>query len=118
MELKLIARMGNVLVYEAGKGKYINVYAREDGEGWCRVNSFWWSQLGMFAFEYTKCSSDPREDKCIKLMKENKEQISKELQELDEVYKEHPEAAEEAAKSSDIILSEAKDGETVEWYYQ
>ena len=117
MDFKLIAKVDEALVFEVGEGLYVTVYYEEDENGneiRSRVmdDTHWTNPLGRFAWSYTKCSSDPKEDKCIEVIEKNMDRVLKKLNRVQEIYDEHPEAKEEAIEISNEFLDGMQDGET------
>ena len=114
MELKLIAKIDDALVYEVGEGKYITVFCGENGKkGKVQVNIPWTNPLGRFVFSVTKCSSDPMEDEAIKVIEENKAKIVERLSAIDEMYDKHPEKLEQVVEESNNWLDDLEEGKTV-----
>ena len=114
MELKLIAKIDDALVYEAGEGKYITVLCGQDGEnGRVQINIPWTNPLGRFAFSVTKCSSDPLEDEAIKVIEQNKDKIVERLADVDEMYEKHPEKLDQVVEESNAWLDDLEEGVTV-----
>lgn len=118
MEFKLIAKVDESLVFEVGEGLWVTVSYREgqDGEpvkSKVHVDIPWTNPLERFAWSYTKCNSDPKEDKCLELIKENKDMVLERLNQYQELYKEHPEMKEENVQMSEEALEGLKDGERV-----
>lgn len=120
MKLKLIAKVEESPVFEVDCGMYIIVKLdgnrTEDRDlSRCEVTACWTNPLGRFAWYCSKCSSDPSEDECIKLIEKNKDYILESLNKLSEVYKEHPELQKENTECCEEVLNSMKDGETVSW---
>lgn len=117
MNLKLIAKVEESLVFEVERGMYIIVFPgdKERAEGRCEVTPCWTNPLGRFAWYCSKCSSDPKEDKCIEIIEKNKDRIFENLKELEEAYKNNPELREGAALCCEEMLNDMKDGEIVSW---
>ena len=118
MNLKLIAKVEESLVFEVDKGLYI-IARPSDSEyhikGRCEVTPCWLNPLGRFAWNCSKCSSDAKEAERIELMEENKDKILEELREWEETYEKRPELRDENAMRSEEMLSSMKDGEIVSW---
>lgn len=117
MNLKLIAKVEESLVFEVERGMYIIVFLSDEKrvEGKCEVTPCWTNPLGRFAWYCSKCSSDPKEDKCVELIEKNKDKIFEGLRELKEVYENHPKLRGENASCCEETLNSMKDGEIISW---
>ena len=115
--MKLIGKIEGSLVYEMGRGRYVIVSCEEDGRERWEVTPVWSSPLGRFAWTFTKCSSDPREARCLEILKRDKDAINKELEKLNRLW-----AKDETEESLGPVLDELEekldsmeDGEVWDW---
>ena len=113
--MKLIGKLDESLVYEIDRGKYIIVIIDEDsGNQWIDVTSNWTNPLGRFAWSFTKCSSDPKEEACLKLIEERKGYIAEKLEQIDKMMEreDYAEWVRECAIENEASLAEMAEGET------
>jgi len=117
--MKLLGKIEESLVFEYERGKYIIVFYDEDsGQERVEVTSNWSNPLGRFAWHFTKCSSDPRESKCLSIISKNKSDVVSRLNELNELYQNNEEFrrdVESDLDELDDVLEEMGEGDVWNW---
>ena len=116
--MKLLGKIEESLVFEYERGRYIIVYVDEENEEsrW-EVTPVWSNPLGRFAWHFTKCSSDPKEQDCLDVIRENKSEIVERLNELNAVWadKDRAEMFGDVLDELDETLDSLKEGEVWTW---